>query len=431
MEETKQDINQYKFNDIIVNQNQLSLSLCEFFGVVGFDPNQFFDSSFWYALNVLDDEEWFEVTDDIIERIGYKGTSSRTDHIRSNLIRFIKKQFVENIDYILANQNGGGKSKNVVHNKLTLKMKRDSFKMVLMKANTQYSDQIYRYLITFENHVKQYAIYQRECESHNAKQKLAVLEAKTAVPMISPMLHNRIKTERTQRQIYVMTSKKYARMNVYKIGMSYNAKKRKCDFNASHVLNDDVFDLVHTVSCYDTDLCEKLIHSQLNDYRYKEARVGGTEFVMCPIDTIIRVVDHIARMVNESNAMIEETTNGLFTIEPSETETEHSQSPLLLAETEAVVSEKRTDNIDPEFQNLHLFLEKHRDVGIDELLAHYRAIRYYKRLRTKPVKEEITNANYSQLCMWALDMEVQGYEEMEPAVLARAILDRFNDVFTL
>ena len=131
------------------------------------------------------------------------------------------------------------------------------------------------------------------------------------------------------------------------------------------------------------------------------------------------------------NAMIEETTNGLFTIEPSETKLEHSQFPLLLAETEAVVSEKRTDNIDLEFQNLHLFLEKHSDVGIAELLAHYRAIRYYKRLRTKPVKEEITNANYSQLCMWALDMEVQGYEEMEPAVLARAILDRFNDVFTL
>ena len=40
------------------------------------------------------------------------------------------------------------------HRKMTLNMKRDTFKMLLMKVNTQYSDEIYRYLIAFENQVK-------------------------------------------------------------------------------------------------------------------------------------------------------------------------------------------------------------------------------------------------------------------------------------
>ena len=95
MEETKQGIAMYKFNDIIVQKNKLSLTLCEFFEITDFNPSQFFDSSFWCALNSLEDDEWFEVTDDVIEIIGYKGTESRIDNIRSNLFRFIKNRLLK------------------------------------------------------------------------------------------------------------------------------------------------------------------------------------------------------------------------------------------------------------------------------------------------------------------------------------------------
>ena len=57
MEETKQDIITYKFHELIVNQNQTSLSLCDFFNISNFDPSQFFDLTFWCALNSLEDDE--------------------------------------------------------------------------------------------------------------------------------------------------------------------------------------------------------------------------------------------------------------------------------------------------------------------------------------------------------------------------------------
>ena len=100
MEEIKQDIVNYKFHELIVNQNKITLSLCDFFDITDFDPSQFFDSSFWCALNSLEDDEWFEVTDDVIEIIGYKGTETRIDNIRSSLFRFIKNHFIENINYM-------------------------------------------------------------------------------------------------------------------------------------------------------------------------------------------------------------------------------------------------------------------------------------------------------------------------------------------
>jgi phage anti-repressor protein len=196
---TKQDIVTYKFHELIVNQNQTSLSLCDFFDISNFDPSQFFDSTFWCALNSLEDDEWFEVSDDIIEIIGYKGTEARIDHIRDNLFRFIKKQFVENVDYIFSSPLLGGKSiRSVGRNKLTLKMKRDSFKMVLMKSNTQNSDQIYRYLIAFENQVKKYAMYQSECEMYKKNVEITQLKAQTQTAQTPPPLNkyqqNRLKS---------------------------------------------------------------------------------------------------------------------------------------------------------------------------------------------------------------------------------------------
>ena len=81
MDESKQELVVYKFHDLIVVHKKLSLTLCAFFDLTDFDANQFFDSSFWCALNSLGDDEWFEVTDDIIERVGYKGTEARMDNI--------------------------------------------------------------------------------------------------------------------------------------------------------------------------------------------------------------------------------------------------------------------------------------------------------------------------------------------------------------
>ena len=90
MEDTKQDTVTYKFNELILNQKKISLTLCEFFELTDFDPSQFFESSFWCALNALEDDQWFVVNDTVIERIGYKGTETRRDHVQASLLKFLK-----------------------------------------------------------------------------------------------------------------------------------------------------------------------------------------------------------------------------------------------------------------------------------------------------------------------------------------------------
>ena len=93
-------------------------------------------------------------------------------------------------------------------------MKRDSFKMLLMKVNTQYSDQIYKYLIAFENNVKHYAIYQYECQLYqkdrmfnDKHQQVTCLKALTDIPTLEPYRKNALKINKQKQNVYVLTSK--------------------------------------------------------------------------------------------------------------------------------------------------------------------------------------------------------------------------------
>ena len=95
-------------------------------------------------------------------------------------------------------------------------MKRDSFKMLLMKVNTQQSDQIYKYLIAFENNVKQYAIYQHECQLYqqqiqltNTHEENVRLKALTDAPTLdlfpkNALTINKQKTNRVRVHIQTL-----------------------------------------------------------------------------------------------------------------------------------------------------------------------------------------------------------------------------------
>ena len=93
-------------------------------------------------------------------------------------------------------------------------MKRDSFKMLLLTSNTQNSKDIYRYLIAFENNVKQYAIYQHECQLYqketqlnNEHQENVRLKALTDVPVLDTYRKNALTINKQKRIVYVFTCK--------------------------------------------------------------------------------------------------------------------------------------------------------------------------------------------------------------------------------
>ena len=131
---------------------------------------------FWMSLNELKKDEWFKLTDDIIDLIGYK--SSVSNNNQKSLLRFIRKNFKEGIDFrevhvaTLNNARGGA------HYKIEIEMKKFPFKKMLMKVGTEMSDAIHDYLIAFEELTIEYMTYQYHSKSIEVRRMNTILEEK-------------------------------------------------------------------------------------------------------------------------------------------------------------------------------------------------------------------------------------------------------------
>ena len=82
--------------------------------------------------------------------------------------------------------------------------------------------------------------------------------------------------------------------------------------NTSHIRDGEIIYFVHTVASYDADILEKLIHSQLKDYKYKEyINNSANKWYLLPLDIIKKHVDHLANVFNVGNIHLENITNEL------------------------------------------------------------------------------------------------------------------------
>ena len=149
-----------------------NLSLCEYLSSIGFDANKFdIPLQFWFNLNSMKDDEWFVLTDEMINLIGFKSSEANQHHSRSNLFAFIRKHFIEGLDFsktsIAVSKTGRGGA----HHKLEIQMKKRPFKKLLIKVGTSTSDIIHDYLLDIEAGCMKYAWYQAQCKSQSIEEE--------------------------------------------------------------------------------------------------------------------------------------------------------------------------------------------------------------------------------------------------------------------
>ena len=206
-----------------------------------------------------------KLSDYIIEIVGYKGTEARVEQIRSSLFRFLMNHFIENIDHIFIPHGCGIHYTTCSHGKL--KMKRDSFKMGLMKSHTQHSHKIYRNVIAFENHVK---------SIQYINMNVSDIRKNSRLQKILKKLHNSKPKHQYHRHTHNHHWTNINRIAFFKNRID-NPKSRKIWMNSTLVRNDDINYLVHTAKKYNADTLEQqymhrytIIHKK-NDYTIKNA----------------------------------------------------------------------------------------------------------------------------------------------------------------
>ena len=144
---------------------------------MGFNMEQFaVPLKFWFELNRLKNDEWFILTDEIIDLIGYKSSASNSTHNRASLLRFIRKHYIEGTDFMVAPICVAKNTRGGAHHKMEIKMKKHAFKSMLMSVRTEVSRTVHEYLITLEEATMKYMTYQYHCQIVATNRANAILE---------------------------------------------------------------------------------------------------------------------------------------------------------------------------------------------------------------------------------------------------------------
>ena len=96
------------------------------------------------------------------------------------------------------------------------------------------------------------------------------------------------KPKRETEEVYVATTALYEKEQIYKIGKSYNSKKRIDNMNTGRIPSDEMY-LCHIAECKDALRAESHIHTVLSNYRISNNR----EFFKADIHDIIKIVNSV------------------------------------------------------------------------------------------------------------------------------------------
>jgi hypothetical protein len=293
-----------EFRNLIVVEGKRDMSLIDFLACTGFDAKRYNISlDFWFQMNQMKDDNFFVLTDELIDLIGFKKSASNPNHNRSHLLAFLRKNFKEKDHFLTTEVAVARKNSTGATRKLEIQMKKKPFKKMLLKVQTSTSEEIHDYFLDLEDRVRSYVMYQNECREQALLEENEKLRSqRPAPPQLNIIQRNMLQNMCEQNGLYIMTSKECARQYLWKIGRSKDIKSRLQTMNTTHVLPDSEMYVCHVSLVYDADTCEKHLHNLLSPFRYKQSR----EFFQCDYNELQSLVMHVASSFNQDNEQLNE-----------------------------------------------------------------------------------------------------------------------------
>lgn len=133
-------------------------------------------------------------------------------------------------------------------------------------------------------------IENEKTQLENERQQLQLQLSVEKQIRLSKVNRNQIQNSIPLDELYIITSKQYAREYIYKIGKSNNTPKRLQSLNTSRIKEDELY-ICHRAKCYDANSAETHIHTLLSRYRLQNSR----EFFVIEFEDVRRIMDHVCQ----------------------------------------------------------------------------------------------------------------------------------------
>ena len=161
----------------------------------------------------------------------------------------------------------------------TIIVRAKAFKKSLMMIRTSKAEQIRDYFLTLEEIFIDYLKYSNLISEHNRSieasklndsiqvYKSKIEQIESTQTELETLRINEMPVEYNE-YVYILTSKRYYNLNLFKIGKTQNLKGRLCSYNTGNVLDDDQNFYLCAIETSDSKSLEKQLHALLSNFHY-------------------------------------------------------------------------------------------------------------------------------------------------------------------
>ena len=305
------------------------MTVNSFVSTFGYNIDKLYIDKFWGS---IDNNDWIIIDYDMLKWIGYTYVRDR-DNKRKYLDLLINN-FNRHIDYdelsriAVSNRVPKGALNNLAPN--TIVVRADSFKKSLMMVRTDKAKQIRDYFITLEKIFINYLKYTNRTNEFNKTIECAKLNSSIDEykDKITQMESTQVKIEALRvndspieynEHVYILTSKRYYELNLFKIGKTKDLKTRLSGYNTGNALDNDQHFYLCSIKTSDSRALEKQIHIILNNFHYSKEwyRINPTDllsvvkFITSQQEQLKIHIDHIikSQLSDKQSLTIDEFAN--------------------------------------------------------------------------------------------------------------------------
>jgi len=272
------------------------LNIYDFVMKFKYDIDKLYIDKFWNGIN---DDTWIVIDKDLLKWIGYNCSAEASN--KKLYYNILQNNFTkyEDFDIILTPTQFDDRVKCPIKTKNTIIVHTRAFEMSLMMVRTKKAMTIRKYFQTLGRIMKDYLLYTKLINEHNLRieneqWKHEALEYKRIADnnqsdTFDINLHPLVPSE----YVYILTSNRYYRKSIFKIGKSIKPDKRIISHNTTAATDDDIQFYTHVIPTLDCGALEKTLHALLIRYHHSK------EWYKLPHAHLLDIINTVIKQQNE------------------------------------------------------------------------------------------------------------------------------------
>ena len=347
-------------SELIMKYNN-QLTIKDLMVELNYEINDLYIDKFW---NNIKDDKWIYINDELLEWFGYASNIANRYKNKDRYVELLKSNFNETIDF---KQLNALEFKNVYvgvdphievpkdineHSKVKhLIVSPDTFKQSLMLLQTSKAKTIREYYVNLEKVFKLYLQYQSKFMENQLADKNKELDRiKNGSKQFKNIVLNK-NIHKLDEYIYVMTSKNYAKQNIFKVGMTKDLDGRIRQYQVGRADNDK-FHYVFIMNCVSAKYLEQMIFNRLEFFKYyNENNKSSNELYEIHYEILIKILKEFEEFEINSTKNINQYLLDYY--ENYQTYQSIDVNELAIQDTTNYIKEKF--NIEPEYTSPYTF----------------------------------------------------------------------------